>query len=85
MMKHIKKPVLGYKEPWMQENGLKQYRTIVSEVSSFVQGYLNREALETTWLYLFCLSVNFFVKFRQLFKNHAKNRKLNSTFRLIFL
>ena len=82
-MKHIKKPVLGYKEPWMQENGLKQYSTIVSEVSSFVQGYLNRETLRT-WLSLFCSSVNFFVKLWQSFKSHVKNRKLNSTLRFIF-
>ena len=28
--------VLVYKEPWMQENGLNRFRTIVSKVSSFV-------------------------------------------------
>ena len=30
------KPVLASKEPWMQENGLNKFRTIVSEVTSFV-------------------------------------------------
>ena len=30
------KPVLAYKEPWMQENGLNKFRTIVCKVSSFV-------------------------------------------------
>ena len=29
------KPVLAYKEPWMQGNGLNEFRTIVYEVSSF--------------------------------------------------
>ena len=36
IIKHTKKPVLAYKEPWMRENGLYKFRTIVSEVSSFV-------------------------------------------------
>ena len=33
---YVNKTVFGYKEPWMQENGLNQFCTIVSEVSSFV-------------------------------------------------
>ena len=36
MSKHRNKPVLVYKEPWMQEKGLNKFRTIVSEVSFFV-------------------------------------------------
>ena len=36
MIKHRNKTVLAYKEPWMQENGLNQFRTNVSEVSFFV-------------------------------------------------
>ena len=40
MIKHRNKPVLVYKEPWMQENGINKFRKIVSEVSYYVQGYL---------------------------------------------
>ena len=36
IVKHRNKPVLIYKEPWMQENKLNKFRTIVSEVLSFV-------------------------------------------------
>ena len=36
VIKHRNKPVLAYKKPWMQGNGLNKFRTIVSEVSSFV-------------------------------------------------
>jgi len=36
MIKHRNKPVLADKEAWMQQNGLNNFRTIVSEVSSFV-------------------------------------------------
>ena len=36
MIKHRNKPVLSNKESWMQENELNNFRTIVSEVSSFV-------------------------------------------------
>ena len=35
--RHRNKPVLFYKEFWMQENGLNNFRTILSEVSSFVR------------------------------------------------
>jgi len=36
MIKHINKPGLAYyKEPWMEENELNKFCTIVSEVSSF--------------------------------------------------
>ena len=34
MIKHRNKPILAYKETWMQESGLNKFRTIVSEVSS---------------------------------------------------
>ena len=30
MIMHKNKPVLDYKEPWMQKNGLNKFRTIVS-------------------------------------------------------
>ena len=33
---HRNMPVLTYKEPWKQENGLYKFFTIVSEVFSFV-------------------------------------------------
>ena len=36
MIKHRNKTVLAYKAPWIQENGLNQFRTNVSEVSFFV-------------------------------------------------
>ena len=36
MVKLRNTPVLSYKEPWMQENGLIKFRTIVYEVSFFV-------------------------------------------------
>ena len=36
MIKHRNKPVLACKEPGMQENGSNKFRTIVSEVLSFV-------------------------------------------------
>ena len=36
VIKHRNEPVLDYKEPWMQEHGLNNFCTIVSEVSSFV-------------------------------------------------
>ena len=35
-IRHRNKQVLTYNEPWMQENGLNKFRTIVSEVLSFV-------------------------------------------------
>ena len=35
MIKHRNKPVLAYKEPWMQENGQNKCSAI-SEVSSYV-------------------------------------------------
>ena len=36
MIKYKNKSFLAYKEPWMQENELNKFRTIVSEVSYFV-------------------------------------------------
>ena len=36
MFKQWNKPVLTSKEPWIQENGFNKFRTLVSEVSSFV-------------------------------------------------
>ena len=30
MIKQRNKPVFAYKEPWMQENGLNKFRTVVS-------------------------------------------------------
>ena len=36
MIKPRNKPDMAFKEPWMPENGLNEFRTIVSEASSFV-------------------------------------------------
>ena len=36
LIKHRNKPVLAYKEPWMQENVINKFRKIVSEDSTFV-------------------------------------------------
>ena len=36
MIEHKNKVVLVYEEPWMQKNGLNKFRTILSEVSSFM-------------------------------------------------
>ena len=36
IIKHSNMPVLGYKKLGMKKNGLKKFRTIASEVSSFV-------------------------------------------------
>ena len=36
MIKHRNKPGSAYKKAWMQENGQNKFRTIVSEVSSFL-------------------------------------------------
>ena len=43
-IKHRNKPVLAYKDPYMQEIGLNKFRTIFSEVSSFMGNpvYINR-------------------------------------------
>ena len=40
MIKHRNKLVLACEELQMQENGLKKFRTIVSEVSSFVGNHV---------------------------------------------
>ena len=40
-MKPRNTPVFAFKEPLMQENALNKFRTVVSEVSSFVQVILN--------------------------------------------
>ena len=36
MIKPRNKPDMAFKEPWMPENGLNEFRTIVPEASSFV-------------------------------------------------
>ena len=36
MIKHRNKPVLTYNKPWLQENRIYKFYTVVSEVSSFV-------------------------------------------------
>ena len=36
MIQNRNKPVLSYKEPWKQGNELNKFRSIISEVSSFV-------------------------------------------------
>ena len=67
MIKHRNKPGSAYKKAWMQENGQNKFRTIVSEVSSFVINpvYL-RKYEEDTVSYLtrekrLILSISFFV------------------------
>ena len=35
-IKHRNKPVMAYKEPWLQENELNKFFTVVSKVLSFV-------------------------------------------------
>ena len=49
MIKHWNKPVLVYKEPYMQENGLNKFRTIVFEISSFVGNPVYESSLIGKW------------------------------------
>ena len=46
----IKNQFWSYKEPWMQENGLNKFLTIVSEVSSFLGNSVH--AISTLLIYV---------------------------------
>ena len=58
MIKQRNKEFLASKETWMQENGLDKFRTIVSEVSSFVGSLVHAHAISISTLTTFNLREN---------------------------
>ena len=49
MIKHRNKTVLAYQKPLMQKNILKKFRTIVSEVSSFMDNPVWKQSKRTVF------------------------------------
>ena len=69
MIKHRNKPVLADKEPWMQQNGLNNFLTIVSEVSSFVGNPVDNKDCKQSSVFLntqsYCALKQYFLSCKQ--------------------
>ena len=62
MIKHRQKPMLAYKEPWMQENGLNKFLTIFSLIICMSQLCKNH-SIQKKCLYLCLMKSNSAIKF----------------------